>query len=491
METKQGAEGESAQGERSSQSLQSAPHEEEAVARWHAQSRREELPKLLRLAIPLTLSFVGQQLLTLVDTFVAGRIGVNALAATGTGGALFWLGSVAPLGVMLALDPLSSQAVGAGDQKRLWDACRGGLGYALLLATVTSILLVSLVSSFAPWASLFPWNQGEAGEAVRQYLFARTPAVFPFLCYITLRCHLQSQSVTAPILTATLLANLINFPLSCWLGGGAMLLGELGLPVISGGGYGVWGVGVASMIASLFECLVLLIWTVRISGRFPWPARFLWNEINRIGLPIGGALLSEGGIFSAATLIAGWWGVNAVGAHQITLQLASFTFTVCLGISSATAVRVGYWIGAGSLKGSRYAARSGLISGLLIMSCSALIFWSKGAPLAGILSADQEVCGLATELLMIAAAFQLFDALQVIAAGALRGAGWTTLPLYIATLSHWGIGLPVGLSLALAGELGIHGIWWGLVAGLAVAGLLMSYAFFRRLGENERQLQIR
>ena len=447
---------------------ESAPH-------WDSASRRRELPRLLFLALPLTLSFAGQQLLSLVDTFVAGRLGVQALAATGAGGALFWLGSVAPLGIMLSMDPLSSQAVGAGDQRRLWLACRGGLGYALLLSLATLLVLFALLIPGLPWV------EGEVGAETSAYLLGRAFGVLPFLSYITLRCHLQAQNVTAPILFATALANVLNFPLSCWLGGGAPLLESLGLPAVSGGGYGVWGIGLASAIASLLEALILLLWTVRRARRFPWPCVALWQEITRIGLPIGGALLSEGGIFSAVTLLAGSWGVGAVSAHQITLQLASFTFTLCLGVSSATAVRVGYWIGAEAPAGSHFAARCGLTVGLTMMSCSALIFLGSGGPLAGLLTTDGEVQQLATALLMIAAAFQLFDALQVIAAGALRGAGWTTAPLYIAAISHWGIGLPIGLLLAYPGGMEIRGLWWGLVAGLSVAGLSMTRSFFKRL----------
>lgn len=436
---------------------------------------KAELWSTAKLAGPLVLSFVGYQTITLVDTFVAGQIGVEALAAVSLGGALYWAINIFPLGLLIGLDPIISQSLGRGEERRSWSALEQGLGLALLMSLLTAPIYFALTRVGLPWSPA-----GAVSDELGAYAFGRIWSILPLLIHTCLRCFLQGHERTQPILWGTALANLLNIPLSAYLGGGDQLMASLGLPQLGllTQGYGAIGIGVASSVVSSIEVLFLLWVTTRLSGRAPRPRRG-WRELIKLGAPIGGSMLSEGGVFSASTLIVSAWGPAVIGAHQVTLQLASYTFILCLGVSNATSVRVGRAVGRGDWARSRQATLAGLCLCLGVMSISASTFVSQGASLAGLISADREVVTLAAQLLMIAAAFQLFDGAQVVMAAALRGAGFTSIPLWSAVVSHWGVGLPLAYLVAFKLHYGVYGLWWGLSGGLLCAAIILSISFYR------------
>ena len=450
----------------------------------------------LKLAFPLIIAFLGQQFITITDTFVSGQLGVESLAAVSLGGALFWMVTIFPIGLLMGLDPIISQALGAGRHAEAWRACQRGVTLGLCVAIPTAILLG--VSAVEGW----PWSpEGAVGSQLWSYLMGRMWCVPLALVHLCLRSFLQAHERGGVILGATGLSFALNLFLSVYLSGGDLLAYQVfgWAPSLSApfSGLGVFGIGLASSIVSLVEVALLAVIAQRGERRRALTeavrddavevevteARLAshlasWRALWRVGAPIGGAMLSEGGVFCLSTLIVSAWSVSTIGAHQIVLQLCSTSFMICLGISSATCVRVGLAWGAGEQQRARAAAMIGLILSVIVMSVSALIFITRGEALAGLLTDDPSVIALCAELLVIVILFQIFDGVQVTLAAALRGAGFTKIPLVSALVSHWMIGLPLGLYLAFWAGLEVVGLWWGLSGGLISASLILTTAFF-------------
>ena len=226
---------------------------------------------------------------------------------------------------------------------------------------------------------------------------------------------------------------------------------------------------------------ILAIRSLDGTAQLPVPARADRKEIVRYGLPVGGQLLAEIGIFGVATVLAAHLGKVPAAAHSIALNLSSFTFSFAMGIGSATSVRVGHAIGAGDRALARRRGIIGLQLGLAAMTTFSAIFVIAPAPLARLFSDDAAVLSATVPLLMIAAIFQLSDGTQAIGAGALRGIGETRATLVANLIGHYGIGLGVSLALAFGVGLGAPGLWWGLSAGLTVTALVLVLRFLRAM----------
>ena len=447
----------------------------------------QEFTQTIRLAIPLIATFIGYQIMSLCDTFVSARLGTEALAAVSLGSALYWVCTIFPLGILLSLDPLVAQSLGANKVKEASHYCRQGLSLALILSVI--FIPITLLSIHPQW----PWIQQQASlhDPLSAYLYARVITVPFLLMHTCLRCFLQAHHQTTAILMATTLANLINLPLSLYLAGGDSLLQELNLPTlgIMQQGYGTWGIGIATTIVSIFETFFLMYCASR-QAKSPILPTFALKNLKKLiylGLPIGGALISEGGVFSASTLLASAWSITEIGAHQVTLQISSCSFTIYLGIANATAVRVGHAVGAHKWYKARQVASTGVALGVLITLCIACFFGVARYTIPSWITTDMAVIQQVGTLLIISAAFQLFDGIQVISAGALRGAGMTKIPLWSALISHWGIGLPCALLFAFYYELKVAGLWWGLCCGLAVASVALSYSFIYYTGLEQKK----
>ena len=199
------------------------------------------------------------------------------------------------------------------------------------------------------------------------------------------------------------------------------------------------------------------------------------RRVLRIGVPIGFQMLAEIGVFSVVGVVAGRLGTVPVAAHQVALSLASFTFMGVLGVSGATAVRVGRAVGAG--RPPRRAGLVGIALGAAFMLACGALFFGASRALTGLFTNDPEVLELGVSLLGVAAAFQLFDGVQGVAAGALRGAGDVRFAFIANAAAHWAIGFPVALVLAFPLGLGIRGLWWGLALGLGLVAVALTARF--------------
>lgn len=440
-----------------------------------------ELRGLVRLAAPLAATQAGFALMGLVDTAVVGRLGAGPLGAVGLANGLFFAVAVFGLGVMMGMDPLLSQALGAGDERRAGELLWQGVWLALL--TSAALCVPTLL---AP-ALLKPMRVPDAIAAqASSFLLWRIPGLLPLLLFAGLRSALQAHGRTRALVWATVVANVANLVLDLLLVfGGGWLPAALGplrrLPAL-----GVAGAALATSLCSVAQLLVLAAAARDLPGLRLRPRRAphladLRTSL-RVGLPVGLQMAAEVGVFALVGLLAGRLGAEALAAHQVALSLASFTFCFALGIGQAGSVRVGWAVGAGDGPSARRAGLCAFALGASIMALWALCFWLFPRQLTALFSGGPEVARAAVPLLAVAAVFQISDGVQGVGAGVLRGAGDTRFSFLANVFGHYLVGLPVATLLGFGLGMGILGLWWGLCAGLSAVALTLFARFLRISG---------
>jgi len=288
--------------------------------------------------------------------------------------------------------------------------------------------------------------------------------------FFVLRAYLQAQHLTRPMLLAMVAGNVWNFVSDL-----VLVFGWGPIPAL-----GVAGAAISTDLG-LFLQLGIVLWAVKRihvhAGRNP-----VWDEIRRairIGLPIGLQMGLEIGIFALVGVLAGRLGTLDLAAHQLVLGIASFTFTVSVGIASAASVRVGLAVGARDRERTRTAGYSALLVAAAWMSCTALTLAFAPRAAARLVTNQLDVIAAAAPLFFVAAVFQLSDGIQVVATGALRGAGDTHYSFVVNLVGYWVIALPVALYLGFQRSMGVVGLWWGLCVGLAIVATLLFLRFHR------------
>jgi MATE family multidrug resistance protein len=436
---------------------------------------------MIRLALPVAAVQLGIMAMGVTDTIMVGHVSPAALASTALGNLYFFIAGIFGQGTLMALDPVVSQAVGARDEDAITRALQRGLLLALALTIVTCATFIPV----RPVLALLRQPPEVIPDAAT-YVHVAIPGVFPFYAFIVFRQSLQALGRVAPVLWTVLAANLLNAGLN-WV----FIFGNLGSPPM-----GVGGSSLATSISRWAMALVLLaIAGNDIRHRLkPWRAESgsiaPLMRMLRLGIPIGLQYLLEYGAFAAAALLMGVLGTTQMAAHQIAINLASFTFMVPLGVSTATAVMVGHAIGAGDEAQARRSAIAGIMSGTAFMVLSALAFRLFPGALARAYTGDATVVALAATLIPIAGVFQVFDGVQAVAAGVLRGIGDTHAPAIINVVGFWLIGLPVSWWLAFREGGGAVGLWWGIVVGLGAVALILLARVRVRLGRTMRRIVI-
>lgn len=433
-----------------------------------------EWRSLTAIAVPIIVVQVGLMLMGVVDTLMVGHLSSTALAAVALGNLYFFNVIVIAMGALMALDPLVAQAVGAHDMTGVTRAMQRGLLLALALGLATMLTTIPA----APLLHLFR-QPAEVVPGAALYVHVSAAGIVPFLLFIVLRQSLQAIGRLAPIVVTIVAANILNALLN-WL----LVFGSLGAPRL-----GVAGSAIATVISrwAMFLILLVLAWkelrphlgNVDRASLTLVPLR----RMLALGLPIGFQLFLEVSAFGAVGLLTGTFGALQVAAYQIAINLAALTFMVPLGVSAAAAVRVGHAVGAGDLPRARRAARIAYVLGVGFMSTTAVLFLTLPKPLATLYTPDALLVGIAGSLIPIAGVFQIFDGLQAVGAGVLRGLGDTRVPLIAMLSGYWLIGVPVSVGLGFYSGMGSRGLWWGFVAGLASVAvflLLRVRTLFRR-----------
>jgi MATE family multidrug resistance protein len=316
----------------------------------------------------------------------------------------------------------------------------------------------------------------DVARDARVYIDLRAIGIAPFLLSIALRSYLAAHNITRPLIVAIALGNVANAVLDL-----VLIYGAGPIPAMGAAGAALATVGVQIAIVAIYFAGARAIDERSEPGRArPRSTRRDLAEIVHYGLPIGGHLFAEIGIFALATVFAAHMGKVPAAAHSIALQLSSFTFSVSVGIGAATSVRVGHAIGAGDRALARRRGMLGMQMGLGVMSCFATVFLLAAGALAGLFTDQRAVVVATIPLLQIAALFQVSDGAQAIAAGALRGIGDNRATFIGNVVGHYGIGLAISLSLGFGAGLGAPGLWWGLSAGLTATALYLVRRFRSR-----------
>ena len=443
---------------------------------WMAETRAT-----LALGLPLIAAQLAQIAIGVTDTLMMGRLGPEALAAGALGTTLYFIPTIAGIGLTAAVSAIVAQERGArrSDVRGPRRTVRQGLW------AVTMLGLIGLVLLWNGDAVLRLLGQDETLiEGATAYLRTAMWGYLPALWFLVLRAFASSLERATPVLVITVLGIAVNAAAN-W----AFMFGNWGAPAL-----GIQGTGIATSLTNTAMLIVLALYIARdrrmrryrLAGRL-WRAD--WEKLRAvfaIGLPISGLLLSEVGGFAASTAMAGAIGTETLAAHTIALQVASVTFMVPLGLSQATTVRVGLAAGRGS--GVALAGTVSLVLGGGFAAAAALLIFLVPNVLVGAFidpAVAPSTAALAVSFVFVAAVFQLVDAAQVVFAAALRGLGDTGVPLVMGLFGYWGVGLPLGATLAfgLLGEpLGGLGVWIGLAGGLTTVALLLGFRWFRDVG---------
>lgn len=439
-----------------------------------------EVKQCLVLAVPLAAAQLAQSATGFVDTVMMGLLGSEAIASGGLGAAIFTFLLLITTGIVSAVSPLAAQAYGSGKPELVGKIVRQGLGISLLLG----IPIVMVI--FNGGALLLLLGQNAATAALAEtYLRAIALGFIPALGFGVLKSFLSVVSQARLITIVVVLGTLLNIAANY-----VLMFGKLGLPAL-----GLAGIGWASTLSlwSMFIALAIYIYSqhqftnyrifdTSFQNTFTQENWGIFWQIFQVGLPIGGLIAVEAGLFTVVTFLLGQIGTTSLSAHQIALQTASMSFQIALGISLATTVRVGQLVGEQDLAGVSLAGYVGISLGALSMAIAGIIFWLVPKSVVSLYldinnPSNEDVVNLAVKLLVVAAIFQIFDGVQVTAVGALRGLKDTRVPMLISIFAYWGVGLSTGYVLGIWLNYGAIGLWCGLAIGLASAAIVLTWRF--------------
>ena len=432
----------------------------------------------LVLGVPLVFTQIIHVLIGATDTLMLGWLGVAELAAGTLAFQMIFAALIIGLGFAAAITPLVASAVGREDHQAARRSARMGLWVLLITA-----LLLMIPLSFSDWILLALGQKPELVVLAGSYIVIAKWSIIPALLLAGLRNFVTGLERTKAIVWVAVLMALSNGLLN-WM----LIFGNWGAPRLE-----IPGAAIATLITNIGALLAMGIYiqfskAIRPYVMFQrfwrpdWPA---FREIFKLGWPISFSIFSEAGMFSAAALMIGWIGTIPLAAHGIALQWASLAFMVPLGFAQAGSVRVGNAAGRGDREAIGTAAWAVVVVGLGFSLLFALMFLIMPKPLIEMfLQHDAPDAGAvllyAIPLFYMAAAFQIFDALQVASGSNLRGLKDTKTPMLIATISYWPIGMGMAYWLAFPMGFGGAGVWAGLVAGLAVAGVGLTWRFANR-----------
>ncbi len=431
---------------------------------------------ILKLGMPLILSNLAQFAIHITDTVMLGWYDVTALAASTLAGTMFFVIFIVGAGFAQAVTPMVAAAAEEDDDVQVRRVTRMGLWLSIFYG-----LVVTLPFFWAEEILLAIGQDPEVAAMAHIYLQIVIWQMIPALMVMTLKSFLAALEHTAIILWATIGTAIMNAFVNY-----ALIFGNWGAPEL-----GIRGAAIASLSVTLITVLILVIYTVRVLPQFQLFRNFwrsdaeIMTRVFKLGWPIGLTSLAEGGLFSASAVMMGWIGAIELAAHGIAIQLASLTFMVHIGFSQAATVRAGRALGRRDEASLRRGGMTAIGLSALFAVVTSAVFLLIPETLVSLFIDPAEperatLLRVGAGLVMVAALFQVVDALQVMALGLLRGVQDTTVPMVMATISYWVIGLPASYVLAFTLGYGAFGLWLGLVIGLAVAALLLLWRFWGR-----------
>jgi len=420
------------------------------------------------LALPIVVGQLSSMAMNIIDTVLAGHYHPSTLAAVAVGGAAWSVVILICIGVLMAVSPSVAQLNGAQRRDKIGALFRQAIWLALLLGTLL-FFVVRAIPFFFTTMQITPEVIPEARSFINAISWG-APALALYFCF---RNVSEGIAWTKPTLIFGLL--------------GLVLLAPLGYVLMYVVDLGAAGLGIAVATTLWLQSIGFFIYMKKephyadlgLFDRLDAPQWTPIAELLRIGLPMGFAIFMEGGLFVATAMLVGQLGVVPLAAHQTALLIASLTFMVPLGVAMATTVRVGHAVGAQDYLGIRRAANAGYAIALISQTLSAGVLIFAGSWLAGLVTGDAAVISLAASLMMYAAVFQYPDGIQAMSNGALRGLKDTQWPMIITVTAYWAVGMPLGYYLGIVKGAGAPGLWLGLIFGLLVAAILLTWRFWR------------
>ena len=434
-----------------------------------------ESKKIIKLSVPLFIAQFAQTAMGFVDTVMAGGVSSTDMAAVAIASSI-WLPCILfGVGVLMAVVPLTAQAHGANDLEQIPKTGQQGLYLALLLSIPIGVILFN-----AGMLMTLMDIEDLLALITIKYLYAMIFAIPAFLLFQALRNYIEGLSLTKPAMVIGFLGLLLNIPLN-WM----FVYGELGAPAMGGA-----GCGVATAIVYWFMSMALAgyVYYTRKLKHYPLFINFTKPDmkhilsISKLGLPVAVAMFFEVTIFAAIAILVAPLGAKVVASHQIAINFSSMIFMLPMSIANAVSIRVGFNLGKKSNNGAKQASYAGFAIGLgasIITALSTVIFKEQ---IALLYSDHREVIDLAITLILFSAIYQCVDAIQVVAAGALRGYKEMNAIFTRTFISYWIVGLPLGYVLGmtdlLTEPLGAVGFWIGITVGLTVAAILLGQRLY-------------
>ena len=426
----------------------------------------------LKLAVPVVISQLGHTLVQTSDSVIVGHFaGTVSLAAVSLVNSIFVLPMVIGLGLSYGLTPLIAQH----NSRKELAACGRLLSNSLFINVISSIILFS----FLYFGSVYILNHlHQSPEVVTQakpFLFLLGLSIIPMMIFNTFKQFAEGLGFTKQAMIVSITGNVLNICL-----GIVFVKGLLGVAPM-----GIRGVGYSTLIDRCLMAIVMAFYIFKsekfkkyLKGFAIKSIRYISSlQVLKIGAPVALQYFFELSAFSGAVIMIGTIGHVQQAAHQVAISLASITYMISSGIAAAAAIRSGNYFGVKDHHGLRLSAVSNYHIVIVFMCGTALLFSLGNHILPYIYTSDKQVIAIASQLLIIAAVFQLFDGAQVVGLGILRGMGDVNIPTIITFLAYWVVGLPVGYYLGLYLNWGVKGVWYGLVLGLIVSAVLLFFRF--------------
>ena len=433
----------------------------------------------LRLATPVILGMLGHTLVSFVDNIMVGQLGTAELAAVSLGNSFMFIAMSLGIGFSTAITPLVAEADGEGN----FVKGKSSFKHGLFLCMVLGIALVAAVFLAKPL--MYAMKQPtQVVDLAMPYLSWVAVSLFPLVIFQAFKQLSDGLSLTRYPMYATFLANVINVVLNYMF-----IFGKFGAPAL-----GVVGAAVGTLVSRVVMIIYLwfLLYSKQKSKAFVTHIKLfalskkMLSKVFKLGVPSALQMFFEVAIFTAAIWLSGMLGKNPQAANQIALNLSSMTFMVAMGFGVTAMIRVGNQKGLKRFDELRRIAFSIFLLSIILAVIFAVLFFTFHQSLPNLyLNFDNptevfdnlEVAASAATLLLIAAVFQISDTLQVVTLGALRGMQDVKLPTLITFIAYWVVGFPVIYYLGLHTTYGSSGIWFGLLAGLTVSGVLLFWRF--------------
>lgn len=413
----------------------------------------------LRLALPVVLSQIGQVTVQLVDNMMVGHVGTVELAASAFANNVFIIGMFFGMGITYGITPLVGKAFGNNNSGQVVTWLKNGVLTHLIASLVLSVLMFG-----AYFLLPYMGQTNDVLKASKPYFLLLAASYLPFMLFFSIKQFFEGIGNTKIAMQITLTANLVNILLNY-----VLIFGKFGFPEM-----GLVGAGIGTLVSRLMMPLMFVFYIFYLprfrkyfsnARKVPFEKiRFI--EVLRIGIPIGFQIVVEGITFSIGAVMMGWLGETPLAAHQVAIGLAGFTYMISLGISQATTIRISHQMGENDFVSLRKAAFASTHLVLFFMSTMGLIFILGKSYLPLLFTSDTDVIAIASQLLIVAAVFQVFDGLQVSMLGALRGMADVKIPMFLAFISYLLIGVPTSYILTFVLNAGPQGIWFGFLIGL-------------------------